>query len=368
MSWLATRAGLLLAGLVAVIAPTDALGQGLSLDISAGRVVYDAVSANLGTNNLMGTLRYDTRRGVWVYGTAATPLRGGDPVWGAFGTGGRFLPSGSGGRRTNVGLDLGAHGFLFRDAIVDQTGRGASIDALPFVSVSSGARSIELRGGWRGHTLSYAGATENRGVFETGARATYGAAVRLQADARWVHASEGTYPFLGGALLYGGTPVQAWVQAGKWLSTDLDDVTWGAGVGAALGNQATLWASLRQEAPDPLYWNAARRSWSVGVTRRLGRGAPVLLPAPRQEPGGVVIRVSVSNETGTELSIAGDFNNWRPVPMQREGREWMIRLPLAPGVYHYAFRSASGDWFVPASVAGRRDDGMGGYVAVLVVS
>jgi hypothetical protein len=82
VSWLATRAGLLLAALVAVIAPTDARGQGLSLDISAGRVVYDPVSTNLGTNNVMGTLRYDTRRGVWVYGTAATPLRGGDPVWG----------------------------------------------------------------------------------------------------------------------------------------------------------------------------------------------------------------------------------------------------------------------------------------------
>ena len=67
------------------------------------------------------------------------------------------------------------------------------------------------------------------------------------------------------------------------------------------------------------------------------------------------------------LSIAGDFNNWQVVPMQREGGVWMIRLPLPPGVYNYAFRSARGEWFVPASVAGRRDDGMGGHVAVLVV-
>jgi hypothetical protein len=36
-------------------------------------------------------------------------------------------------------------------------------------------------------------------------------------------------------------------------------------------------------------------------------------------------------------------------------------------VYHYAFRSADGEWFVPASMAGRRDDGMGGHVAMLVV-
>ena len=54
--------------------------------------------------------------------------------------------------------------------------------------------------------------------------------------------------------------------------------------------------------------------------------------------------------------------------MQREGREWLLRLPLAPGVYHYAFRSDRGQWFVPPSVPNRRDDGMGGYVAVMVVS
>jgi hypothetical protein len=46
----------------------------------------------------------------------------------------------------------------------------------------------------------------------------------------------------------------------------------------------------------------------------------------------------------------------------------VVRLSLAPGVYHYAFRSAKGDWFVPVSTAGRRGDGMGGYQAVLVVS
>ena len=47
--------------------------------------------------------------------------------------------------------------------------------------------------------------------------------------------------------------------------------------------------------------------------------------------------------------------------MQREGGEWVVRLPLSPGVYHYAFRAANGEWFVPPSTPGRRDDGMGGY-------
>jgi len=132
---------------------------------------------------------------------------------------------------------------------------------------------------------------------------------------------------------------------------------------------ATLWGSVRQETPDPLYWNALRRTWSVGITRRLGRAAPVLLAAPRADAdGGVVIRVPVADAPGDALFIAGDFNQWMPVQMQRDGSEWTIRLPIAKGVYHYAFRSARGTWFVPASIPGRRDDGMGGQVAVLLVT
>jgi hypothetical protein len=41
--------------------------------------------------------------------------------------------------------------------------------------------------------------------------------------------------------------------------------------------------------------------------------------------------------------------------------------PLDPGIYHYAFRTAGGEWFVPESTPGRRDDGFDGFVAILVV-
>ena len=82
----------------------------------------------------------------------------------------------------------------------------------------------------------------------------------------------------------------------------------------------------------------------------------------------IVIRLPTAEASGDALSIAGDFNGWKPAPMTREGGDWVLRLPLAPGVYKYSFRDAGGRWFVPASVPGRRDDGMGGHVAVLVVN
>ena len=90
--------------------------------------------------------------------------------------------------------------------------------------------------------------------------------------------------------------------------------------------------------------------------------APPIVPLPRACSGWA------PSPSAGAVSIAGDFNNWQLVPMQREGDEWIVRLPLSPGAYHYAFRAANGDWFVPPSTPGRRDDGMGGFVAMLVVS
>lgn len=360
-------APVLLVGLVVVAVPAQVRGQIWSADAAAGRVVYDPISANVGTNNVMGTLRYDAARGAWVYGTAAAPLRDGDPGWAAFGTGGRFLPADAARRRASFGAEVGAHGYVFRDAIADQTGRGATVEAMPFVHLAAGAGDIEVRGGWRGHTLTFAGVSDNRGVFETGVRAGYGQLVRVEGDVRLWHASEGTYPFVGGSLVYGGSPLQAWARLGKGLDTALDEVAWGLGAQVALGDQHMLWARVGQEAPDPLYWNATRRTWTVGVTRRLGRPTPVRLAVPRVDDRGVVIRLPASAAPGEALFLAGDFNDWRAIPMRREGRDWVIRVPLAAGVYHYAFRSADGEWFVPASMAGRRDDGMGGHVAMLVV-
>jgi hypothetical protein len=357
----------LASALITVGLPTEARGQAWSVDLSAGQIVYNPAAINVGTNNLAGSVKYDARREAWVYGTAAAPLGNDAPVWGGLGAGGRFTPSGSEARRATVGVEFGAHGFTFRDAVIDRIGTGGILEAISFASLSAGAGRFEVRGGWRGQALSFTGVTENRGVFETGGRASYGSTIRLQADARWVHASEGTYPFIGASLLYGGSPLSLWGHAGKWLSTELHEIAWAGGVSVAMNNRASVWASVQQEAPDPLYWNAPRRSWSAGVTQRIGRTRAATVPAPRAEAGGVVIRVPISETPAGDLQIAGSFNNWQVVPMQREEREWVIRLPLAAGVYQYAFRSAKGEWFVPSSITARRDDGMGGQVAVLVV-
>jgi hypothetical protein len=55
------------------------------------------------------------------------------------------------------------------------------------------------------------------------------------------------------------------------------------------------------------------------------------------------------------------------VRMERHKDEWRYSVHASAGVYHFAFRGADGHWFVPAGFPNRTDDGMGGWVAVLVI-
>ena len=360
--------GLVATALIAVTGLREAHGQPWAVDVSAGRINYP-LATDVGTAHLMGTLRYDPTPWAWLYGAGALPMRAGDPLWTSAGTGGRWTPARWRHRPTTRGVEYAAEGFLFRDRLVPQSGSGASVDALPFVRLTGGRGHVDIRAGWRGYALTQADTRDRRGVLETGARLAYGSATQFDAETRFVHADDTTYPFVGAGLstAVGSLPVQIRLQAGRWLSDFASPTVWSAGLMAPLGPRAGLWAAVRQDAPDPLYWNAPRRSWSVGVTRRLGR--PPLSALPRSAtPGTVTIRVDVRDAAGDTLSIAGDFSNWRPMPMRREGDAWVVRLPLTAGVYHYAFRSHTGQWFVPASVAGRRDDGFGGHIAILVVS
>lgn len=353
--------------LIALFVPVAARAQGVSVDVSAGRLVYEPIASDVGTNNVLGTVRYESRRDTWVFGSAAMPMGSSDTFWTAGGLGGRFTPA-TAERVVTFGADLSANGYAFRDAVTSELGKGGTLEAFPFVRVGGGRGFAEVTGGWRGYTLSLAGVRDNRSVVEGGARAGFEGPVRVAGDLRLVHAAEGTFPFAGGSLSYDGPRAQAWGQVGKWISTTLDDVAWGVGAGVTVAARTNVWARLQRESPDPLFWNIGRRTWSVGLTQRLGRLPTPIVPVPRAEAGGTVIRLNVADAPAGPVSIAGDFNQWQPAPMEREGREWVLRVSLTPGVYHYAFRSANGEWFVPASTAGRRDDGMGGHDAILVVS
>jgi hypothetical protein len=360
----ASAGALLLA--VVFLCPPNAAAQTWFAELSAGRTDYDPLVVDTGSNNLSGTIRYEGLKNLWMYGTAAAPLGAQDPFWSGLGAGGRLLiphsPSG-----VVFGADVDVHGFVYRDRIVQYTGTGGSLDAMPFAAFSFGPAYLNVQGGWRGQTFSYSTGRESRSVLDGGVLLSLGRAFRVETEARVVGAPEGVYPSITAGFKYTSATWHLWGRAGKWVSSDIDDVTWGAGASYRIRPQLTVWTGVRQDAPDPLYWNSSRRTWSAGLSRSFGAGAQPLRVPKTVGPGLVEIRLPASASPTTELSIAGTFSDWQLRPMQRDGAEWVIRLTLSPGIYHYAFRTAEGVWFVPPSVAGRHDDGMGGHAASIVV-
>ncbi len=354
--------------LLLAVAASPAAAQGWTLDAYAGRAEYDQVAANVGTMNGVLGLRYRGPGGGWFYVSAAAPFASNDVSWGASGLGHRIALAG---RNVVAGVDVGAHGYAYREPNTATIGAGATTQALPFVAVERGVARLEVRSGLLHYASTFGGTAQSRTLHDSGARLAVRGALPLElvAEARHARAEGASYPYVGASVSMRHGLGDAWVSGGQWFSTDIPDLSWGFGASLGLGQQAEVWASVQEESSHPLYWNDSRQSWTIGVSRRLGRVVRAQAPGPpaaQPSAGRVTFRVPVS-ESAAAPSVAGDFTGWSPVPMVRTGAYWTLTLQVGPGYHRYAFRSVEGDWFVPESVSGRRDDGFGGHVAILVV-
>jgi hypothetical protein len=361
---LARAAGLASIAPALLIAAASAPAQEWTADASVGRIAQPSLPGALGSTGAALGLRYEGPR--WLYLTAGMPFDSAGPAWGALGAGARFSRPWRG---IEAGIDADAHGFVYRDAIARANGGGATLEAMPLVAGERGPVRVELRSGLQHHTSSFDGETDSRTLHASDLRASAGTdAFRATAEGRYVRAPEGGYPYAGAGFEAARGPGSAWAYAGKWLSDAIDDPVWGAGARLRVRGRTDVYASVQQETNDPLFRNPPRRSWSIGVSRRLGRLAPAppAVAGPELKLGGVTFRVPLS-AAGAAPSLAGDFNGWQPVPMVRQGGAWVLTLPLGRGVYRYAYRGADGQWFVPEGTPGRVDDGFGGFSSVLVV-
>lgn len=131
-----------------------------------------------------------------------------------------------------------------------------------------------------------------------------------------------------------------------------------------LGARWSLDLSGGRSGPDPLLGSppgvngGALVSWSP----RLGP-AP---PAPVYEVAGGYVVFRLRRPEAGQVSVVGDFSDWRPVPMVRKGDVWEVRMPVEPGLHHFAFR-VNGDWYVPQDAPGQVDDEFGRRDATLIV-
>lgn len=356
--------GLVALVLLAVAPPARA--QTWSLDAYWGRATYDQVATNVQAENPVAALRFVGAGREWLYITAAPAMTGDGAPWAAAGAG--HAPAYVH-RNWVVGLELEGHGYIYRDAAAAVGASGGTLAAVPFVRLSLPRAQVDLRSGWLQHVASFGGVRGSRGVSESALRLRVGRPeLSAGVEGRYVRAEEGGYPFVGAsaAASFGG--VSLWGSGGTWMSDDLPAPSWGAGGALDVTSAIRLFAGVRRDGSSPLYWNTARSTLSIGLSWILSRGkapvteAPVLL----ESDGRVLLRLP-AHSSERAPSVAADFTGWRPVTMRRQGRYWVAEFRPDRGVYEYSFRDADGVWFVPERVPGRRADGMGGWVAVLVV-
>jgi len=382
------RGALLSLALVLVSHP--ALAQEWRGTARFGRVTHDGTPAGASGNSsvVLGLTRGAPSD--WLGASVAVPV-GEDPFWASLGGWKRFETRGTAG----VLLDLSANGFLQRqDATVvtgtaapgplplptaprptriDRSGQGlgGELIAGAFVTgrpASGTALRAEARGGLAAQRSEYGDVARRRSLPTGDARVSLlFPKLTVSAESRVWLDDEVTRTYAGGTIRWANGPVQLWGSLGGWTSGGLDQPAWTAGGSISITPAVEFQAGGRGHAFDPLYLTTTESSVWAGLALRLGgTRAPAAPVATRGRDGRPVILLSARETTGTP-SIAGDFTGWKPQPMRREGSRWIWTGTVAPGVYHYAFVGADGTWFVPQSVPGRRDDGMGGQVAVLVV-
>jgi hypothetical protein len=382
----AARGVSLLATLAILAAPPAARSQEWRATARVGRVSYQGAptGASASSSAVVGLGRTGLRD--WFGVSAAIPL-GEDPFWAVLGGWKRLETRGNGG----LLLDLTGHGFIQRQGTTtagdpapgplpflpkptapltsDPDGEGVGGEAMAGGFAGSTRFRLESRVGVAAQRSRLSGVTRERALPTGDARVSLALdPVTLQAESRGWLDDNTTHAYVGTTLQYARGPFQLWGSLGQWVAGGLDRTAWSAGAGAAVAPGIELQLGGRGNAFDPLYLSATETSYWAGLSLHVGGGRGLGAPVPtRSRDGRAVVSLPARAAKGRP-SIAGDFTGWKPVPMQRDGARWTYTEKLEPGTYHYAFVAEDGTWFVPESVAGRQDDGMGGHVAVLVVS
>jgi hypothetical protein len=380
---------LVLAGVLAGLGGTGAEGQEWRIGAQFGRLQNEAGAGGSAADAtvVLGLWRTGLSDAFSLSGTV--PLQG-QPLWGTASLWKRFTMD----TRVGLGLDVAGHGFMQRETFtVEQTpppglpvpgmpprtpelvettfsaaGGGGQVAVLGFARVSD--VRVEARAGVAGTALQMDGVDgwiqEGMSVFDARALLNVGL-LRVEPEVQhW----RGSATYAGSLVRAGVGRIDAWASAGQWLNRAEDDPVLGGGLSFDGGYGVRLEAAYRTGRYEPLYDSAIPASASLGASIRLGSRSAFAAPVPASYANGrAVIRLSARDVRGAGTPhLAGDFSDWKPVAMTRAGNAWLASVALEPGVYNYAFVSADGEWFVPASTPGRRDDGMGGHVAVLVVT
>ncbi len=358
--------------------------QGWSLDFQVGRMRSALDPENPATEHGALGLRFERTYTAFRLSTGG-PVSLEKPLWGAIGLWQRVLI-----RQKSLiaGLDLSGTGFLIQngqprvgvpglldpgEVTTPPGGHALAGQAMPVLGFESERIRAQARAGVSYYHGAFGDESRSRtvGLADLELRFLPATGIALIPALRHFRTDQerSTLAAVTAALTRGR--IGLWGTVGEWLTAPTGTpLSWATGASLQLHPHLTLTASARRDPVDPLYQTPAQTSWSAGLSIPLGRTRAVIRPPvpARYSKGVATIRLPAADASRAErLSIAGDFNGWKAAPMERRGDSWVFTIAVPPGIYHYAFVDSSGKWFVPEGVPGRREDGMGGYVAVLVV-
>jgi hypothetical protein len=368
------------AAALVLLSVSSVSAQQWSAEVQTGRIRSSLDPAADAAHSIAAGLRFeDANTQLRVMG--GVPTSSEQPYWGAL-SGARRLALRSG--ILVAGVDIGAHGFLAHDRnrqhelpgllgsserAPDLSGHAYAAHAMPLVLLELEHLQLQVRAGLARYESEFGQQQWSRSARVADLQATITPAPGFALAPLVKHARIGdsAYTYTGVTAMSGGGRAAVWGSVGRWLDADDDAMSWAGGATLRLNARFELNASVRRDVLDPLYLTQPQTGWNIGMLFHVSRVRTPSAPVPaRYANGRATIRLAASNAKAAPR-IAGDFTNWQPQPMTRTTGAWTFDVALKPGVYNFAFVDAEGEWFVPENYPGRKDDGMGGHVAVLVV-
>jgi hypothetical protein len=283
------------------------------------------------------------------------------------------------------GVAGGVSLFAFGDPVLDRTGAGsiAFLDGYHVLALAPaelrfrvGARHGLSAGAGNGVDGEDVGGTSQRLLGRAGTELGVRAgALDLRGELDHWRAEEGGYTQAGARIGLADRRFQAWAGVSRWFHEALSGTGWEVGARVPLARRFAVLVRGGVQGQEILFQVPPQRTWSVALQLRTGADPMVAaLPASviRDARRPVTLTLPAAALPGDPTGaappgVAGTFSGWQTIPMRRAGDFWEVELVLEPGVHEYSFVTAAGEWFVPQGTPGRKPDGFGGQVALLIV-
>jgi hypothetical protein len=147
---------------------------------------------------------------------------------------------------------------------------------------------------------------------------------------------------------------------GRRFSRSTAETTiWGLSASRSIAPSLALVAAAGRAGSDPVTSVPGARYFALGLRLKVGAQVMAPLPAAAARTTAAPFRIGPAVAAGREIvlqaadadavELAGDFTDWKPVPLQPWGENgWRALLPISSGLHRLAVRIDGGAWQAPA--------------------